>query len=122
MLSSVPNDGRTRMSDGTGTLEVIVQELGLALAPLEVLLAPSNLPTLLAELGLDTALEVGGDAAFLQKLSIAAEKAAELPPQLELVVAAADSGEDTQLVAAVAQLLKIVGELAEALDEIATDF
>ena len=65
------------MSNGTGTLERLAQEIGLALAPLEVLLAPSNLPNLLVELGLDMALDVGGDAAFVQKLNLAAQKAAD---------------------------------------------
>ena len=110
------------MSDGTGTLERLAQEIGLALAPLEVLLTPSNLPNLLVEFGLDTALDVGGDPAFVQKLNLAAQKAAEIGPQLDAVAAAADSGDDTQLIEAVGQLLTIIGELAAALDDVATDF
>ena len=100
------------MSDGTGTLERLAQEIGLALAPLEVLLTPSNLPNLLVEFGLDTALDVGGDPAFVQKLNLAAQKAAEIGPQLDAVAAAADSGDDTQPIEAVGQLLTIIGELA----------
>src|SRR4051812_49097432 len=100
------------MSDGTGTLESIAQEVGRALASLETLLAPENLPTLLVELGLDTAVSVGGDAAFVQKLQPAADKAAEIGPQLDVVATAADSGDDAQLIAAVGQLLTIVGQLA----------
>jgi hypothetical protein len=110
------------MANETGTLERIAQEVGLALAPLEVLLAPSSLPTLLVELGLDTALDVGGDAAFVQKLNVAAQKAGEIAPQLNVIAAAADGGDDSQLIAAVAQLLTIVGELALTLDDLATDF
>jgi len=110
------------MADGTGTLESIAQEVGLALAALETLLAPDNLPTLLVELGLDTALPVGGDAAFLQKLQTAADKAAEIGPQLDVVATAADSGDDAQLITAVGQLLTIIGQLAGTLDDLATDF
>jgi hypothetical protein len=110
------------MSNGTGTLERIAQEIGVALASLEALLDSSSLPNLLVELGLDTALDVGGDPAFVQKLNLAAQKAGEIGPQVDAVAAAADGGDDTQLLDAVRQLLTTIGELASALDEVATDF
>src|SRR5258708_15826429 len=110
------------MADEPGTLEQIAQELGLALAPLEVLLSPENLPTLLLELGLDSPPALNGDVAFVQKLVDAANKAVAIAPQLEIISQAAESGDDQQLITAVAQLLIIVGELASALDALANDF
>jgi hypothetical protein len=110
------------MADEPGTLEQLAQQFGLALAPLEVLLAPENFSTLLVELGLDTPPALQADAAFLQKLSDTVAKAAALGPELESVALAVDSGTDDDLISAVKQLLETILELASALDALATDF
>jgi len=110
------------MANEPGTLERIAQQFGLALAPLEVLLAPESFSTLLVELGLDTSPNLQADAAFLHKLSDTIGKAVALGPELENVALAADSGNDDDLISAVKQLLETILQLTSALDALATDF
>jgi hypothetical protein len=110
------------MANEPGTLERIAQQFGLALAPLEVLLAPESFSTLLVELGLDTPPNLQADAAFLHKLSNTIGKAVALGPELENVALAADSGNDDDLISAVKQLLETILQLTSALDALATDF
>ena len=100
------------MAEQSGTLERVAEAVGVALTPLEGLLAPDNLSTLLIELGLDTPPDLTCDAAFVGKLGDAVAKVLALEPQLEAVSQAVDNGDDSALIEAIGQLLVLVGQLA----------
>jgi len=110
------------VADQPGTFERVAQALGVALQPLEILLAPENLPLLLAELGLDAPPSLVADNAFLQKLSEASNKSAVLGPQLDLLAEVIDQGDAQKLLDAAGQLMQAITQVFTALDAIATDF
>src|SRR5258708_6078837 len=110
------------MADQAGTLEQIAEGVGGAFAPLEDLLVPQYLSTLLVELGIDGPPDLTGDAAFMQKITDAVNALLQLPDVLETLATAADNGDDTALIEAVVELIKTIATLLTALDAVATDF
>ena len=105
-----------------GTLDRIVEAVGLAFLPLQDVLAIDNLPTLALELGLDKPLPaLGSDAAFTQKLADAATQAGTLVADIVALVEAAEADDTTAILKSSAELIEALAKLIADLDAIATD-
>jgi hypothetical protein len=109
------------MADERGTLEVLADELGSALAALQDVLRVDGLSTLFLELGLDNPPAVGGDAQFVQKLTAAADQCSELDAALENLAQAVDADDLTNVLEAVAHVTQAISKLTADLDTVATD-
>src|SRR5512146_1055603 len=96
------------MAATPGTLERIAAEIGLALAPLETLLTPDNLPKLLLELGLDSALDLSANTAFDEALSHVLQQLQAMDDAMVALLDAADLGDSAQIVAAAAKAIQAI--------------
>ena len=108
------------MADTPGTLERLAAEIGVALAPLELLLTPENLPRLFLELGLDAAPDLAGNAGFGQALSQVLQKLQAMDDAVTALLDAADQDDSTQTLAASAQAIQAIAAFAASLDSVAT--
>src|SRR5438270_7335399 len=107
------------MADQRGTLERLAEEVGLALAPLEELLSPENLPRLFIELGLDSAPDLSGNQAFSQQVAAAAQAALALEDGVAAMFGAVDGNDAGKTVVAAQQIVTGIAALTAALDRAA---
>jgi hypothetical protein len=102
-----------------GPLDRAVEELTLALAGLEELLAPARIPALLLELGLEDAPDFTADPGFTQHLADAVQLVIDLGPEAEALVSAVDREDIPALVEHAAKLIETIRLLIPALDVLA---
>jgi hypothetical protein len=110
------------MPDERGTLEILAGEIGLALGSLEGALTPDNFASLLLGMGLDAAPDLTGDAAFMQRLDSAVQRAQGLSAAVDALNAARASGDDAAALQAVSQLVTSIVGLVTSLKALADDF
>src|SRR5215471_5129102 len=106
---------------GGGTLERLLDAVGMALAALPENLGPARFSQFLVELGLDDALDLSGDPLFQQKLAEGARALEALLPELEALSDALAAGDVELSLRAGADVLSAVTAAATALDSVATD-
>jgi hypothetical protein len=106
---------------GGGTLERLLDAVGMALAALPENLVPARFSQFLAELGLDDALDLSGDPLFQQKLADGARALEALLPEIEALSDALAAGDVELSLRAGADVLSAVTAAATALDSVATD-
>jgi len=106
------------MAGKPGTLEVLAQQVGQALQPLAAQLAPENLLSSLARLGLRLPPALLAQPAFMSAANAGAAAAGGLPPLLTKLAAAVASDDDAGILAAGVQLVEQIGAVAAALERI----
>jgi hypothetical protein len=104
-----------------GTLEVLADELGSALAALQDVLRVDTLSTLFLELGLDDPPAVGGDPQFVQKVTAAADQCSALDVALEDLAQQVEADDLAGVLEAVAHVIEAIVRLTVDLDAVATD-
>ena len=110
----VTNGGHTRHP------RTLAAEIGVALAPLELLSTPENLPRLFLELGLHAEPDLAGNAEIGQALSPVSQKLQAMDDAVTALLDAADQVISTQTLAASAQAIQAIAAFAASLDSVAT--
>jgi len=109
------------MANDAGTLELVLQEVGGALATLQSVLQSDQFAGLLSNLGIDHPPDLSGDTMFTAKLAAAVDSAGTVGDNLETLAVAADEGSLSDVATAGGILLGSFGEVMGALDDVATD-
>ncbi len=86
------------MSTDPGTLELIAQQIGLVLAPLEAQLKPDTIIPFLAELGLQFPPALLGQSTFMAAVNAGSTAAGALPTQLSQLATDLTNGDDAAVV------------------------
>lgn len=101
-----------------GTLEQLAQELGQALQPLGAMLAPGQVESFLAELGIGVPPGLGAEPQFAGTTSTAAADLSASGPLVVTLISAISAGNATQIISAAAQLIeqiaKIIADFSQA--------
>jgi hypothetical protein len=104
-----------------GTLELLADELGSALAGLQDVLQVDNLTMLLLSLGLEDPPAVGEDPQFVETLTAAADRCSAVETALNDLAEAVDADDPGARLRAVANVIEAVAALVGALDTVAED-
>jgi uncharacterized protein DUF6603 len=115
------------MAKNPGTLELLAQQVGLALAPLESRLTPPNVIPLLAELGLQFPPQVFAQSAFMNAVHAGSTAAGAISAQVLKLVGDLDTGDDAAilqdglvLVQQIRTTITVLGTIGTELSNIAT--
>src|SRR5215471_4849847 len=108
------------MSGKAGTLELLAQQVGLALQPLEALLTSDNILFLLAQLGLQFPSNLL-QPNFVTALNTAATAVGALEPTLAQLQTAITNDDEAGTISDGLKLIDEIGALLSALPQIATE-
>jgi hypothetical protein len=108
------------MSGKAGTLEVLAQQVGLALEPLQALLTSDNILFLLAQLGLQFPSDLL-QPNFVTALNTAATAAGALEPTLAQLQTTIANDDEAGTISDGLKLIDEIGALLSALPQIATE-
>ena len=99
-----------------GTLEKIAQELGQALEPLGPLLAPGEIESFLAELGIGVPPGLGAEAQFAGDIGTAVVDLGAAAPILAALISAISAGTAGPIVSTAAQLIEQIAKIIAAFE------
>jgi hypothetical protein len=109
------------MGTNSGTLQVLANQLGLALGLLEAGLADAGLSDLLAKLGLRLPPELAAATALATAAEAAATDAAGLAPLLQALAAAVEADDLTAILSATETLITQIAATVGALGQVETE-
>jgi hypothetical protein len=115
------------MPSDPGTLELIASQIGLALAPLEAQLTPTNIIPFLAELGVQFPPALTSQSGFMTQVNTVATAAGALPAQLTKLASDITAGDDAAivqdgitLVGQIKTIISAIEAMAQALSDAAS--
>jgi hypothetical protein len=94
-----------------GTLEQLAQELGQALQPLGALLAPDQVESFLAELGIGVPPGLGAEAQFAGATGTAITDLGAAAPMVAALVSAISAGNVAQIISTATQLIEQIAKI-----------
>jgi hypothetical protein len=103
-----------------GTLEQLAQELGQALQPLGARLAPAEVESFLAELGIGVPAGMGAEVQFAGAIGTAISDLAAAAPMVAALVSAISAGNPAQIISAAVQLVDQIGKIFTAFSQAST--
>jgi uncharacterized protein DUF6603 len=111
------------MAGSAGTLEVIAQQIGQALQPLEQLLATANVTTLFAQLGLQFPPQLVNPANtdFINALNAASTAAGKLTATITHLTTDIEGGNDAGILQDGIQLIQEISGVITALEQVGTE-
>jgi hypothetical protein len=107
------------MADQRGTLEILAEDVGLALLPIEDMVSVDNLPFLMIELGLDQPGAIPNDPTLQQKLADAITQLLTLPQAIDDLVDAAKNDDTGKILSTVATIIEAIAKFAADADIVA---
>ena len=109
------------MADSPGTLEIVAQQIGLALKPLETQLTGPNIIPFLANLGLQFPPQLTSQTAFMNAANQAATAAGALPALLTQLAADITNEDGGAITADGVQIIQQIATIIKALEQIGTE-
>jgi hypothetical protein len=109
------------MAGKAGTLEVLAQQVGLALQPLENQLTSANIIPFLSQLGLQFPPALTGSGSFMTAIGAGATAAGGLPPLLTQLATDIEGDNESGILQDGLQLIQQVGKTISALEQIGTE-
>lgn len=109
------------MTGQPGTLEVLAQQAGLALQPLETQLASGNLIAFFASLGMKFPPQLLTQSGFMSAASAAGTETGKLAPLLTKLASDIAAGDDGAIVSDGVALVGQIASVVSALGDIATE-
>ncbi len=109
------------MAGKAGTLEVLAQQVGIALQPLENQLTAENIIPFLSQLGLQFPPALTGSSGFMTAIGAGATAAGGLPPLLTQLATDIEGDNESGILQDGLQLIQQVGKTISALEQIGTE-
>jgi hypothetical protein len=109
------------MAGKAGTLEVLAQQLGRALQPLENQLTAENIIPFLGRLGLQFPASLTANASFMNAVQAGATSAGKLPALLTQLANDIENDQEAGILSDGLQLIQQIGAVVTALEQIGTE-
>jgi hypothetical protein len=109
------------LSSKAGTLEIVAQQIGLALQPLEAQLTPANITPFLAQLGLQFPSSLTSQTAFMNAVNAGSTAAGALPTLLTQLATDIANDDEVAIAQQGLQLVQQIGTIVSALEAIGTE-
>ncbi|MGI8771688.1 MAG: DUF6603 domain-containing protein [Acidobacteriaceae bacterium] len=109
------------MAGKAGTLEILAQQVGLALQPLQTQLTAANILPFLAQMGLQFPPQLTAQPAFMNALNSGATAAAALPALLTQLATDISSDNEAGILQDGLSLIQQIGTVVSALEQIGTE-